>query len=196
MLSNAPEELSNNVLIAITSSMRWSLISITNMVSIFITGKFLDSRLPDDNVDVIPAAARSTKMFVSWTLKIRVVTTTKTWWLRAPWQDPYAIKCTRGTFEGINCDNFKQEMIFDVNYKYVEQMANELQMKSRMDDRSLRIAQDLEQAGQLMSDGFIWFLSFPWFTLFSIAKESNVQKIKAFSKAGFLRIIHGVRFSW
>ena len=46
-------------------------------------------------------------------------------------------------------------MIFDVNYKYVEQMAREFQMKSRMDDRSLRIAQDLEQAGQLMSDGFI-----------------------------------------
>ena len=68
----------------------------------------------------------------------------KTWWLRAPWQDPYAVKCTRGTFEGIDCDNFKHEMIFDVNYKYGEQMAKELQMKSRMDDRSLRIAQGLE----------------------------------------------------
>merc|ERR1712004_192290 len=54
----------------------------------------------------------------------------KTWWLRAPWQDPYAVKCTRGTFEGIDCDNFKHEMIFDVNYKYGEQMAKELQMKS------------------------------------------------------------------
>ena len=63
----------------------------------------------------------------------------KTWWVRAPWDPPYAVKCTRGTFEGIDCDNFKHEIFFDVNYIAVKQLASELKLKSRMDDRSLRI---------------------------------------------------------
>merc|ERR1711953_88863 len=69
----------------------------------------------------------------------------KTWWLRAPWQDPYAVKCTRRTFEGIDCDNFKHEIFFDVNYKAIDQLASQLKLKSRMDDRSLRMVRGFDQ---------------------------------------------------
>ena len=69
----------------------------------------------------------------------------KTWWLRAPWQDPYAVKCTRRTFEGIDCDNFKHEIFFDANYKAIDQLASQLKLKSRMDDRSLGMVRGFDQ---------------------------------------------------
>ena len=53
----------------------------------------------------------------------------KTWWVGIG----TAVKCTRKKFEGIDCDNFKHEMFWDVDYKYVDKLANELSMKSRID---------------------------------------------------------------
>ena len=55
------------------------------------------------------------------------------WWNRWAWEPPYRVKCTTKPFEGLDCDNFKHEIFFDVNYQYGDQLARELSIKSRID---------------------------------------------------------------